>query len=578
MASSISSENPDVNVAAREHILAMLSATGYHRARVAILNDYDRMVGGIAWAITRFDDVAVAANLLYEESNDQNIKLRTEQSEKIIEALTAVGCPHQISAHQLFGLDYPSIKNVLQWLLRKVVTQSCQERQQNKFREWFSMNHYKQKGNEQKTLTAFREGLKASRRLNTTRNMKRFDPAIMFDLTLDAKCTLAEYTIYRRTGERFYPDEQMKEWIDEKIRREMEGAGAENLQIRLSLERICHKLNRIEKEKCLKSGFSIESSAKRFVQSSTARQLMEQAVHVTYKNEPPMHTALRLSMANTLDSFQIPQHLEILENRIVDEAAEFQRTQIEHEQLYQKYSTVLNFSDENEKISASSMLDILRIFQETQYRAVEMRNWVKYCAYKREIMEQYAVKTRLAAEVLREVLTLQFRLDRIMSSVLTSHQTRRNMEQIHNSAQLTQEAKKAVIDYNVTVDIMKFNTRISDFANEVERSMKIEPSTQEYRDAFVSYMNDVRIQLAEYHWKAKITQDKSIAEKEALAQLRVAIRAKEREVSFTSYELKKVLAVNAVLQKTCNQLLDLEDRSPAYQRAVARKAAQMAKS
>ncbi|KAF1764016.1 hypothetical protein GCK72_003962 [Caenorhabditis remanei] len=574
MASSSSSENPDVNVAAREHILAMLSATGYHRARVAILNDYDRMVGGIAWAITRFDDVAVAANLLYEESNDQNIKLRTEQSEKIIEALTAVGCPHQISAHQLFGLDYPAIKNVLQWLLRKVVTQSCQERQQNKFREWFSMNHYKQKGNEQKTLTTFREGLKASRRLNTTRNMKRFDPAIMFDLTLDAKCTLAEYTIYRRTGERFYPDEQMKEWIDEKIRREV-GDG-DNLQ---------------------------ESSAKRFVQSSTARQLMEQAVHVTYKNEPPMHTALRLSMAKTLDSFQIPQHLEILENRIVDEAAEFQRTQIEHEQLYQKYSTVLNFSDENEKISARSMLDILRIFQETQHRAVEMRNWVvrdhqkcrreeeslrvnkdedgnyqKYCAYKREIMEQYAVKTRLAAEVLREVLTLQFRLDRIMSSVLTSHQTRRNMEQIHNSAQLTQEAKKAVIDYNVTVDIMKFNTRISDFANEVERSMKIEPSTQEYRDAFVSYMNDVRIQLAEYHWKAKITQDKSIAEKEALAQLRVAIRAKEREVSFTSYELKKVLAVNAVLQKTCNQLLDLEDRSPAYQRAVARKAAQLAKS
>ena len=99
-----------------------------------------------------------------------------------------------------------------------------------------------------------------------------------------------------------------------------------------------------------------ESSAKRFVQSSTARQLMEQAVHVTYKNEPPMHTALRLSMAKTLDSFQIPQHLEILENRIVDEAAEFQRTQIEHEQLYQKYSTVLNFSDENEKMYVVSFM------------------------------------------------------------------------------------------------------------------------------------------------------------------------------------------------------------------------------
>lgn len=566
MASSSSAEKPDVNAAAREHIISMLSATGYHRARIIVLNDYDRMVGGIAWAITRFDDVAVAANLLYEESNDQNIKLRTEQSEKIIEALTAVGCPHQISAHQLFGLDYVAIKNVLQWLLRKVVTQNCQEQQNNKFREWFSMNH---KDNETKTIGAFRKGLRAFRRLNTTRSMKRFDPTIIFDLNMDAKCTLAEYTLYRRSGERFYPDADVKEWIN----------------------------NRVEQE--AREGNLQDATAKRFVQTSTVRELMEKAVNVTFQNEYPMHTSLRLGLGQTIDSFQIPQYLQILENRIVDEAAEFQKTQAEHEELYQKYSTVLDFTDDNENAATRSMLEILRSFQQTQFRAVELRNHVlkdletsrteeerlrknvdehgnvqKYCAFKREIMEQFAEKSRLVAASLKEVLTLQFRLDRVVASVMTAHQTRRNMERIQNSAELTQEAKKAVIDYNVTVDIMKFNSRISDFANEVEKSMKIEPSSQEYRDAFVAYMNDVRVQLAEYHWKAKITQDKSIAEKEALAQLRVAIRVKEREVAFTSAEMKKLLALNAVLQKAAAQLLDIEEKSPACQGAVAKKAAE----
>lgn len=211
------------------------------------------------------------------------------------------------------------------------------------------------------------------------------------------------------------------------------------------------------------------------------------------------------------------------------------------------------------------MAEVLRTFQCVQARSRELRenvvqdldvartleirlrnnvddegNVMKYDAEKRDLIEHHAEKTKKYAETVRDVLSLQFRLDRILGNSLSNHYRKRNMERIRDSNTLNREMKAAVIDYNITIDILTFSSKITGFMNQVEESLMAEPASQEYRDAFVSYMNDVRTQLGEYHWKAKLTQDNTISEKQTLAALRATILFKEREVNSASNQMKTV--------------------------------------
>lgn len=129
--------------------------------------------------------------------NKKNYKLFfREQSEKLIEALKAVQCPHEIATHQISGLDFLALKNVIQWLLRHVLAQESKGNKFKHFTEWFSMHHE----HRDEALKDFRHHLR--RGVTTTRYMKRFDNSAMFNLSMDAKCTLAEYVVYSRTGDR----------------------------------------------------------------------------------------------------------------------------------------------------------------------------------------------------------------------------------------------------------------------------------------------------------------------------------------------------------------------------------------
>ncbi|CAL2031202.1 unnamed protein product [Caenorhabditis brenneri] len=541
----------------RNDIIAMLSASGYHRARVVKLNDYDKIVGGIAWAITRCDDVAVAANLLYEESEDQNIKLRTEQSEKIIEALVSVGCPHQISAHQLFGLDFVALKNVVQWLLRRILAPQNENRFKH-FTDWFSQ--VDRNSNDDVAIKEYRRRLKG-RRVNQrtmTRYMKRFDTTIIFDLSLDAKCTLAEYVVYSRSGE----IEEKPEAAEDAKKEE---DGKDNLQ---------------------------EASSKKHVPTSTVREMMDKAtVENLFKPDTPEVAESRKKICEMIDEFNVAKKLAKLEDRLVAEATEFFTAKKEHEELAEKFKRMMDKVNSEEEIDREQLKEIFDSFKSAEKRAAELReHCVKdlkkaqehqnrlrlnvdehgkvqaYCPFKREAMEKHAEKVKEIGKSVREAISIQFRLDKYMCNALKSHYRRRNMERIQDSSDLTHEAKSAVIDFNVTVDILTFSTKINQFINEVEKTLLAQPATQEYRDAFVAYMNDVRNQLGEYHWKAKITQDKSKTEKESLAKFRAEIRAKEREVLFTTGELKKLLDVNRLLQKQIAHIAVMEKASENFEK------------
>lgn len=542
MDTSTQQDEPEI---CRNDIFAMLSASGYHRARVVGLDDYDKIVGGITWAIARCDDVAVAANLLYEESEDQNIKLRTDQSEKIISALLSIGCPHRISAHQIFKLDYPVLKNVIQWLLRRILSPKNEGKFRN-FTDWFS-----HKNSNEMAYKEYCRRLRGAKnpQKSVTRHMKRFDKNLKFDLSIDAKCTLAEYTVHSRNGE------ELEQEAEKEV---VEVEQNENLQ---------------------------EASTKKHVPTSTVREMMDQAV----VDGPLGSTEPSDGLTDEPD---LAQKLTVLENRIVDEETAFYTAKMDFGRLTEQLNRMVDDAEIEGEIDRQQLKDIFDSYKSTELRASELREHVlqdlqkaqahedrlrrnvdefgnvqEYDEHKRELQERYAEKMKEQGEVMKETITLQYQLDGLMGTSLTSHYRKRNMERLQDSSELTQEAKAAVIDYNVTVDILTFSAKINQFVNELEKTLLAQasrPATQEYREAFVAYMNDVRNQLGEYHWKAKLTQDKARAEKDSLSQIRAEIRTKERELLFTTGELKRLLSINKVLQKTIAELVVIEQNSPLH--------------
>jgi hypothetical protein len=96
----------------------MLLAGGYHRARVATLSPFDKVVGGMVWSITS-SGVGVDVDITFREN--LRIGERIALSEKIVQALLQMKCPARIEPNQIQGLDYPMLFPVLQWLVRKVL-------------------------------------------------------------------------------------------------------------------------------------------------------------------------------------------------------------------------------------------------------------------------------------------------------------------------------------------------------------------------------------------------------------------------------------------------------------------------
>ena len=89
---------------------------GYFRARISTLPKFDLLVGGLAWAITLIN-MEVDLSLDDQANLGQKIKL----AEIICKVLERMKCPSPLMAHQIQGLDFPSVLPVMNWLLQKVV-------------------------------------------------------------------------------------------------------------------------------------------------------------------------------------------------------------------------------------------------------------------------------------------------------------------------------------------------------------------------------------------------------------------------------------------------------------------------
>lgn len=97
-----------------EATVELLVAAGYFRARIHTLPPFDRVVGGLAWALA-----AAAVDLDLDFRENDNIGRRIRLGEAIERALTKTACPSALQAHQVHGLDYDAIFPVLKWLIKQ---------------------------------------------------------------------------------------------------------------------------------------------------------------------------------------------------------------------------------------------------------------------------------------------------------------------------------------------------------------------------------------------------------------------------------------------------------------------------
>ena len=95
----------------------MLLAAGYFRARLVSLSPFDRIVGGISWAIT--SSFFVSSSILFSENS--SLGDRVKLADSLVRSLTLMKCPHALQAHQIQGLDLDKIFPVIQWLVKQVL-------------------------------------------------------------------------------------------------------------------------------------------------------------------------------------------------------------------------------------------------------------------------------------------------------------------------------------------------------------------------------------------------------------------------------------------------------------------------
>eukprot|EP00727_Mastigamoeba_balamuthi_P008887 m51a1_g4620 hypothetical protein (1410) ;mRNA; r:291183-296569 len=100
-----------------QQILELLLTGGYFRARITGISPFDKVLGGLAWAISASNvDVDVD---VFQETATTGQKIRIGES--VVRALVRMKCPFPLQTHQIQGHDYKSIFPVVQWLIKKVI-------------------------------------------------------------------------------------------------------------------------------------------------------------------------------------------------------------------------------------------------------------------------------------------------------------------------------------------------------------------------------------------------------------------------------------------------------------------------
>ncbi|KAK8890210.1 Coiled-coil domain-containing protein 93 [Tritrichomonas musculus] len=103
---------------AREEVIRLLLSAGYFRVRMPDIDDFDKVAGGLAWAL-KSSSVDVDVDIFFKERPNIGEKIRI--SESICSGLQKSKCPFPLAPYQIQGLDFPKLFPIIQWLVKLVI-------------------------------------------------------------------------------------------------------------------------------------------------------------------------------------------------------------------------------------------------------------------------------------------------------------------------------------------------------------------------------------------------------------------------------------------------------------------------
>lgn len=103
---------------ALEKTLELLAAAGYFRARLGALSAFDRVLGGLAWAI-QGSAVDVDVDVFFDDG--ATLGEKNKCSENVCRALLRMKCPHKLQSFQITRADWRQVHPVAVWLVRTVL-------------------------------------------------------------------------------------------------------------------------------------------------------------------------------------------------------------------------------------------------------------------------------------------------------------------------------------------------------------------------------------------------------------------------------------------------------------------------
>lgn len=520
-----------------QHCLDLLVAAGYFRARVKGISAFDKIVGGMVWCISTLS-YSIDVDLRFTENSSIGQKIAL--TEKIVQVLPHIKCPHSIEPHQIQGFDYIHVFPVIQWLVKR----ACEVREEHgDDLKRYTDHLYRRQCTSKSSSTSLSSRLAdLSTQVGAPhRQYKRMEGVNIDSLPLDIRYTLAEYDHARLThgNDISVSDSSDSRDIEglqitsTKGRTKLSGRALKNLAEDESMADLLHELKVQSEEKTLASVDDMKT---------LAEKMRMEVEDLDRKNEEEKEEVLAEIEELREKEDKINHYQELLE----------QFTPVELEELtnlVNEYSSVSKGESEFKKECRDELeamereIDHLREGIDNEDTVDDEESLSVLSS-----MEFQLVSLRAStAESLQKLNGLQRRMDEFPSEAEIAQYHRRFIELGNDILSEHRRLRGAFDEHNTMMDVKEYLQKENDLLNTVEDI--VTKSQGDYRDSLNEKLAVVLIGLEKTLDKLSCKESLIRKEGETLSKVLFDMREKERSYYRTVQAVNKAYERNDELRR-----------------------------
>ncbi|KAH3766073.1 CCDC93, coiled-coil domain [Pelomyxa schiedti] len=551
-------------------ILELFLSGGYFRARVNGISPFDKILGGLAWAISACNqDVDLD---IFQENAPLGVKLRL--GENIVRALVRMKCPHQLQTFQIKGLDYINIFPVVQWIIKKVMEARAQtgdifrQFSESQFRKSFASPTDTTLKPTRKASTVFIQGIRAKNK--PTRKFRRTKKVAPTPQT-----TLLEYGHMKTRETRRADDEESAE--EGQNRSQEEEQIQEAMNSLSSIEGSGDKVGGSVAASYIQMSGDLREAATEFakadVVTGAGQKKIEEKLVASKTAQIQKAIQLKTKQLAALKETQAAKDAELqqLQAQLIKKLRLNKRIQIEIQKLEQM-ETPENSAQLKKLKELIEIQETLKI-QEGKFRANCKRQMqqlkdeierarksnygdeedVERMALIAETWTQASTKLmklkQLSAKKSRDIGMTERKIDEVPSRLELTMYQRQFVELYDQVSVKLAETKRYYTTYNTLVDSIKCYTKEVEILEHIQANytelMKTKTSREKFIESMASIIKQVTTQIEDRTAKLAAEKDHNSKLTETLKQL----TEKERNFYKATREFQEECATNDKLEE-----------------------------